>query len=278
MENNKKRNELNNRKVKILVDASFYNFENDNCSVIPFFQNLKWGAMNGKGEVIIQPKYDFVIPDPLTESGLIRVGVILDPYNKQFANTDYAPYYRHRVGLFDNSGKKVLGPHYQGILISQDGNFISVENMEGHYGVLNIEGNVVVPFGKYSYIDGFDSGYARVRIGNQTNGLFKTGKWGLINEKGEEVLPVIYDQIWKFYGKKRSSTMIEKDGTSELFYFDKTTHPNHEDNSSSYEYHDDGETHYGEFAGTYAQDVMGYSDDDIYDAFDGDPDVYWNID
>ena len=37
-------------------------------------------------------------------------------------------------------------------------------------------------------------------------------------------------------------------------------------------------THFGEYAGSYAQDVMGYSDDVINDAFDGDPDAYWNID
>lgn len=37
-------------------------------------------------------------------------------------------------------------------------------------------------------------------------------------------------------------------------------------------------SHYGEYAGSYAQDVMGYSDEVIDDAFDGDPDAYWNID
>lgn len=37
-------------------------------------------------------------------------------------------------------------------------------------------------------------------------------------------------------------------------------------------------THYGEFAGSYAQDVMHISDDVINDAFEGDPDAYWNID
>lgn len=36
--------------------------------------------------------------------------------------------------------------------------------------------------------------------------------------------------------------------------------------------------HYEEFAGTYVQDVMGWSDEMIYDALDGDPDAYWNID
>lgn len=32
------------------------------------------------------------------------------------------------------------------------------------------------------------------------------------------------------------------------------------------------------FAGTYVHDVEGWSDDDIYDVLDGDPEAYWNID
>lgn len=35
---------------------------------------------------------------------------------------------------------------------------------------------------------------------------------------------------------------------------------------------------YEKYGGSYAQDVMGYSDDDIDTIFDGDPDAYWNID
>ncbi len=35
---------------------------------------------------------------------------------------------------------------------------------------------------------------------------------------------------------------------------------------------------YGRYSGSYAQDEMGYSDDVIDSAFDGDPDMYWNID
>lgn len=52
---------------------------------------------------------------------------------------------------------------------------------------------------------------------------------------------------------------------------------NMEDEYNDYEQDDYG-THYGEYAGTYAQDVAGYSDDVINDAFDGEPDAYWNID
>lgn len=35
---------------------------------------------------------------------------------------------------------------------------------------------------------------------------------------------------------------------------------------------------YDRYNGSYAQDVMGYSDDDIETIFDGDPSAYWNID
>lgn len=48
--------------------------------------------------------------------------------------------------------------------------------------------------------------------------------------------------------------------------------PNDSDESDEYG------AHYGEYAGTYAQDYAGYSDDEIDDAFEGDPDAYWNID
>lgn len=47
----------------------------------------------------------------------------------------------------------------------------------------------------------------------------------------------------------------------------------------SYGSYDDGYgTHYGKYAGTYAQEVAGYSDEVIDDVFEGDPDAYWNID
>ena len=32
-----------------------------------------------------------------------------------------------------------------------------------------------------------------------------------------------------------------------------------------------------EYAGTYAHDVAGFSDEDIDSIFDGEPDAYWNI-
>lgn len=40
----------------------------------------------------------------------------------------------------------------------------------------------------------------------------------------------------------------------------------------------DDERTYENYNGSYAQDVEGWSDQDIDDVLDGDPDAYWNID
>ncbi len=44
-------------------------------------------------------------------------------------------------------------------------------------------------------------------------------------------------------------------------------------------YYDDDEYYSRDkYAGSYAHDVEGFSDDDIDAAFEGDPAAYWNID
>lgn len=44
-----------------------------------------------------------------------------------------------------------------------------------------------------------------------------------------------------------------------------------------YEYYEEKES-YGQYTGTYAQDVEGLSDNFINDVLDGCPEAYWNID
>lgn len=161
-----------------------------------------------------------------------------------------------------------------------------IQHSDYKWGVTDLDGNIIVPFGKYDWIDGFDQGLARVKIGRAPSNQVDNGnKWGIINEQGEEVLPVEYDEIWNFFGKNRYSTKVVKDGVKKDVYL-HTLNPNlpergitsHVASHDDYSDHDDYGTHYGEFAGSYAQDVMGYSDDVINDAFEGDPDAYWNID
>ncbi len=159
------------------------------------------------------------------------------------------------------------------------------------YGVTDNDGNVIVPFGKYAWISGFDHGLSRVKSflvivrSNLETDVVENPKWGIIDMEGSEVLPVEYDEIWNFLRKGRSSTRVIKDGENYDFDLDalelrQRTPISHRryTERSRYDREEEYSSHYGKYAGSYAQDVMGYSDDVIDDAFDGDPDAYWNID
>lgn len=161
--------------------------------------------------------------------------------------------------------------------------FSVIQHLDGKWGINDSDGNEIVPFGKYDWIDDFDSGLARVKVGKTTNAIKENGnKWGIINEKGIEVLAVEYDNIWKFCGKDRFSTKVVKGGVESDVYFHnlnpelpvRGVRQYNNDNNDD----DNYGSNYGEFSGSYAQDIMGYSDDVINDAFEGDPDNYWNID
>lgn len=121
-------------------------------------------------------------------------------------------------------------------------------------------------------------------------------KRGIIKVTGESLIDCIYDKINRFIPKEGSfaldavlngiegsilngSFVLKKDNDilinhySHLFpQFSRHANPH----TGSHEFYE--EKHYSEFSGTYAQDEAGYSDEEIWDIFDGEPDAYWNID
>lgn len=60
--------------------------------------------------------------------------------------------------------------------------------------------------------------------------------------------------------------------------YDNETSDDNDTDSDFYYYREHREDRYEKYNGSYAQDEMSYNDDDIDTIFDGDPDVYWNID
>lgn len=80
----------------------------------------------------------------------------------------------------------------------------------------------------------------------------------------EKIFPgFIVTSEFESYRKRR---IIEH--KSKVYFQEKEYHNNYYDESPTYE----------RYNGSYAQDEMGYSDDDIDTIFDGDPSAYWNID
>ena len=266
--------------TKVLVPANQYDFNNDKRLLIPFTSGEKIGFVNREGEIVVKSQFSIYYGDCYSENDYIKVGV---PYNYGFsrANSNVSAYSKPLYGLINHKGELVVEPENCGLLVSKnsDNILLTVQNKDREYGVINIYGEEIVPFGKYNWIDGYDKGIARVKIGNASSCLKDNGnKWGLIDEAGNEVLPVEYDEIWNFYGKNRKTTKIVKDGLVKSIVLSSLLSNKKEENEPTYDFDDDYCSHYGDYSGSYAQDVMGYSDDVINDAFDGEPDAYWNID
>lgn len=245
--------------TKFLVPASSYNMQDDNRLLIPFTSGDKIGFVDKEGAIVVKPQFTMYYGDCYDESDNIRVSVDC-LYGFIRSGGKVATYKRPMYGLINYKGETIFEPSFYRLLPAIGNKKIyTVQNNHFEYAVLNIDGTEVVPFGKYNWIDGFDNGLARVRIGNVTNGQKENGnKWGLINENGKEVLPLEYDDIWAFYGKKRATTKVIKGKVaqnvvlSEILGKDETLEY---DCSSSNYYDDDYGTSYGEYAGSYAQDV-----------------------
>lgn len=214
--------------TKFLVPASSYNMQDDNRLLIPFTSGDKIGFVDKEGAIVVKPQFTMYYGDCYDESDNIRVAV---DYLYGFSRSGgrVATYKRPMYGLINYKGETIFEPSFYSLLPAiGNKKLYTVQNNHFEYAVLNIDGTEVVPFGKYSWIDGFDKGLARVRIGNVTNGQNENGnKWGLVDENGKEILPLEYDCIWTFYGKKRVTTKVVKGNVahnvilSELFDEDK---------------------------------------------------------
>ena len=152
-------------------------------------------------------------------------------------------------------------------------NVVVIETKDDKWGVMNNQGDEIVSFGKYDLIEPFFMGLARVKIGNVAVGNSENyGKyrWGIINLSGEEVIPVEYTELWQFHLKQKTKIQMAKDSKYEwLDLYEIAPYP--------YNLHTDvhGRIMDAEY---YDQLREDYRTDDISDAFDGDPEAYWNID
>ena len=108
----------------------------------------------------------------------------------------------------------------------------------------------------------------------------KGNHWGLINRYGEVRIDCSYDSIKEIKQYQPKAIVVENGEEKEIDLKpiqDKNT-SDCEEFIDEYEDSSSESPTYDRYSGSYAQDVMGYSDDDIDTIFDGDPDAYWNID
>lgn len=145
-----------------------------------------------------------------------------------------------------------------------------IAGRSGKYSLLSQTGEQLTDF-EYDQIDVLRHSGFLVRKGSY---------WGLINTSGEVRIDCNYDSIKEIKQYETKAIVVENGEEKEIdlkplknkIISEREEYIDEYDDSSS-----ESPT-YGRYSGSYAQDVMGYSDDDIDTIFDGDPDAYWNID
>lgn len=212
---------------------------------------LKFGFKNSKGEIIVPFIYDY-IPRSVDLGNRIEFFsnpryIFLGEFNEGMAvvfkkNKGY--------GFINNRGKEVIPCQYESALAFTEG-LAAVKNKEGKWGYIDMEGNTVIPH-IYEWPQQFCEGVAFVNEGddkfyyinkngdklNKKPSSFGNhwatfadgrgsvnidGKIGYIDEKGNEVIPLIYDSGTKFFPnglagvtQNDKSYWINKDG--EIIY------------------------------------------------------------
>lgn len=179
--------------VKIIVDAAQYDLEKDNRFLIPFIvykhNEILFGFADKIGNIVISAKYDRVFDDFHNSDELVRVGrrVIIDCG----AENNPRQYTYFRCGLINSKGEELIScERYMGLDFADDEKtlLIAYGNHREKYGcsLIDIFGNEIIPYGKYSRIERFYNGMARVR----KNIGWHEEKYGLVNKRGEEIAPL----------------------------------------------------------------------------------------
>lgn len=192
-------------------------------------------------------------------------------------------------GIFDGLGNDLLGLNFTVITppFMTDKRLFVVKNKNNEWGAYDLGDPynpiIVVPFGTYKYMWGFDSNHCLV----SAKGIGKPGTFegrGIIDSNGKVVVEFDeYKDIWNFYNNRSGLIKVETFNGKTLHLLKQN--PTYKavngivyDEKSVYQDEPIYGSRFGQYSGSYAQDVVGLSDDVIDDAFEGDPEAYWNID
>lgn len=218
----------------------------------------KYGLLNWKFECVTEPKYDEIIP----YKGKYWVEVHRNAYTN--VKGEYVDVIfvicreKNTFSLFNLQNCNCIIDKCEKIkyVMSED-QYMYIEFLKG--GILSyvsISGNVI-------HTDEYDN-VTKTRYHYLVS---KNGKIGALNGEGVSIAPCIYDKIVSSRNGELIGTLDGKE---------KVLNPIPKiEEDDDYEYE---RATYGKYAGSYAQDDAGYSDDDIDTIFEGDPSAYWNID
>lgn len=206
---------LRNRGINFYLDesvllASAFSFENSEMLIRSYYPSdngflslylipvvnadSKIGFVDQQCNVVVEPSYD-VIKGTFSCKYCI-VAVCKDK----------------SWNVIDSEGNELLSEWTNYTIVpSKDSRMITI-NSKAILNVDNPQSLQYVKGGKeLSYVGGFRYGFARIHRNNL---------WGIINEKGEEVMPAIYSDMCDFYDYPFPTTKVKKSKNDKWEYID----------------------------------------------------------
>ena len=208
--------------VKFATDGSSTEIKTVANSYITIFSEDKWGVINSKGEIIIEPSYDdmIIIPDPTKAVFIVQSDVNLEAgtYNSKAINengeeifTSYQKieamqnidsnnlitydttalkvYNGEKYGLINFNGTEILAPTYDSIVPLSKVKNSFITSKDGLYGLVDNSGNVIID-NLYTEITSLTDKYEDGYVVKDQN-----GNYGLINYNKKQVLECKYSEI-----------------------------------------------------------------------------------
>ena len=195
----------------------------------PGGKSYMWGFINADNDTIIKPMY-FMAYDFHEGLALVREDTRTMRFGYINENNEYViePQYRWaydfndgvalvqdkesgKYGYINKNNEYVIEPLHYEPFDFEDGLIAVRDEESGKYGYKNYDNELVIPYiyddayGFGFHRDGYEGfkGLAMVNIGGDREDRYSIfpllkGKWGLINKKGEVVLPIKYGYIFPF--------------------------------------------------------------------------------
>lgn len=242
-------------KINILKNERYIPFTATSYSVMLVMKNNKYGLIDGKCNFLLPIEYD-----QITSTNRYNYPYLIVKKNNE-------------SWVFNVLQFERISKIYDKIEYSREGYLKVYKN--GQCGLIEEQGSEIIPT---IYDD--CSGSVWFHYNDKKHKyiiITKNNKKGIINEEGETIAEVKYDKIQIYYHTDGYHNNLEATGwiDDEKFTLIDPEYQGRKyiSRHSSYE-----SPTFERYSGSYAQDEMGYSDDDIDTIFEGDPSAYWNID
>lgn len=220
--------------MKVLLETAIGSISKSKALLLPIYKTVKTGkfhvpkyglasfghfdssgALNDtEHRIEVEPTYDIIIGEVLDKDDIVILGKLCEKaqngifYGVKTIISDTPKCYKYIYELFQyGSGifSRKLQRQYDSSIgeycitdfsLSPDRKAVSIMTSDGCWGALNWKRDVIVPQGKYNWVDVFMDGLARVKGGKETNGKITADtRWGLIDIEGKEILQPLYSNL-----------------------------------------------------------------------------------